>query len=54
MTKKVDISSKLIIIIAPNFWVEWVKIIANFMVKETAYSDCQWLSREGDINCVKY
>ncbi|GGA51388.1 Rpn family recombination-promoting nuclease/putative transposase [Okeania sp. KiyG1] len=48
-TKKVDISSKRIIGIAPSRWVEWVSGIANVTVKEIASSDFQWLSREGDV-----
>ncbi|NEO54821.1 MAG: Rpn family recombination-promoting nuclease/putative transposase [Okeania sp. SIO3B5] len=47
--KKVDISSKRIIGIAPSRWVEWVTKIANVTVKEIISSDFQWVSREGDV-----
>ena len=47
--KKVDISSKRLIGIAPNSWVEWVSGITNVTVKEIVSSDFQWLSREGDV-----
>jgi len=49
MTKKVDISSKRLIGIAPSRWVEWVSEIPNVTVKEIISSDFQWVSREGDV-----
>ena len=51
-TKKVDISSKRLIEIAPSRWVEWVTEITeitNINVEEIISSDFQWVSREGDV-----
>ncbi|WP_293115987.1 hypothetical protein [Okeania sp. SIO1I7] len=49
MTKKVDISSKRLIGIAPSRWVEWVTEITNITVEEIISSGFQWVSREGDV-----
>ena len=38
-TKKVDISSKRLIGIAPSLWVEWVTEITNITVEEIISSD---------------
>ncbi|MBD2194909.1 MULTISPECIES: Rpn family recombination-promoting nuclease/putative transposase [Calothrix] len=49
MSKSADISTKKLIILAPNNWVKWVTQIPDLIADEILNSEFQWISRESDV-----
>ncbi len=52
--KKADISTKRLISLAPNEWVQWLMEPSQIEVREIISSEFQWVSREGDVLVKAY
>ena len=54
MTKAADISSKRLINLDPDAWVQWVTQRPEVVAKEILGSEFQWISRETDVLVKAY
>ncbi|MEH2009446.1 Rpn family recombination-promoting nuclease/putative transposase [Nostoc sp.] len=54
MAKAADISSKKLISLAPDAWVQWVTQRPEVVAKEILGSEFQWISRETDVLVKAY
>ena len=52
--KKADISTKRLINLAPNQWIQWLMQRSQLEVREIISSDFQWVNREGDVLVKAY
>ncbi|MBC6419788.1 MAG: Rpn family recombination-promoting nuclease/putative transposase, partial [Prochloron sp. SP5CPC1] len=52
--QKADISTKRLISLAPNEWVQWLMEPSQIEVREIISSEFQWVSREGDVLVKAY
>ena len=49
MPKPADTSTKKLISLAPDTWVQWVTNIPNIKANEILSGEFQWISRETDV-----
>ncbi|MBW4506762.1 MAG: transposase [Scytonematopsis contorta HA4267-MV1] len=49
MAKTADVSTKKLISVAPDNWVQWVTQMTGITVGEIVNSEFQWVSRESDV-----